>query len=153
MGGSFYFSQNNDAPNPLFTGAIPGPLLSGTGLGLNEYRAGAFLSANLGRFTYVGDLVYVQDSFYGDDIPIFEGYASYQELSFVAMQGLDVITTFEFMEPNLQLTENTTMRAGFAVEFFPWPFTELRAMVRRMWSDTNPTGGEWDMVFFAHLFL
>lgn len=153
VGGSFSFSQNNSGANPLFDGAIPGPLAGGTGQGLNEYRAGAFLSANLGRFTYLADLVYVRDSFYSDALPIFDGYASYQELSFVAAQGWDLITTFEYMDPNVQLTENTTMRAGFAVEFFPWPFTELRAMVRRMWSDSLPTGGEWDLVFFTHLFL
>jgi hypothetical protein len=64
-----------------------------------------------------------------------------------------VIGTFEFADPDLDLVDNTTMRAGLVVEFFPWPFTELRAMVRRTWSDTAATGGAWDAVFFTHLFM
>jgi hypothetical protein len=153
VGGSFYFSENNDQPNPLFTGAIPTEYGSDLGQGVNELRAGAFLMANAGRFTYLADLVYVRDNFYGESVPTFSGYASYQELSFLPLQGLDVVTMLEFMDPNVSLANNTSVRAGLAVEFFPWPFTEFRAMVRRMWSDASPTGGTWDAVLFAHLFL
>jgi hypothetical protein len=51
------------------------------------------------------------------------------------------------------LSDNVSVRAGLAIEFFPWPFTEFRAMLRRMWSEPSPTGGIWDAVLFAHLFL
>ncbi len=80
-------------------------------------------------------------------------YASYQELSFIPVQGLELISTFEFVDPDMELSDNSKSRAGFVVEFFPWAFTELRAMVRRTWDQTSPTGGTWDVVVFPHLFM
>ncbi len=153
IGGSFYYAANNDQPNPLFSGAIPPEYQAGTGLGVDDLRAGAFVTANAGRFTYLADLVYVRNDFKDPNIPVFEGYASYQELSFLPLQGLDVIAMFEFMDPNIALTENTSMRAGLALEFFPLPFTEFRLMVRRLWAESSPTGGSWDAVLFLHLFM
>lgn len=152
VGGSFYFNENVSQPNPLFTGAVPDALIMDLAEGLNEVRAGAFLTASVGRFTYLADLAFVRDDFYGNIAPV-EGYATYQELSFLATQGLDFVTTFEFMDPDLELLDNAAMRAGFIVEFFPWTYTELRAMVRRTWHDASPTGGAWDVVLFAHLFM
>lgn len=153
IGGSFYFSENNNQPSPLFTGMIPPEYLASTGQGANEYRAGVFLTANIGRFTYMTDLVYVRDEFYDPNIPVFEGYASYQELSYLVIQGIDVLVMLEFMDQNMGLTGNGTTRAGLALEFFPMEFTEMRAMVRRTWSESTPTGGSWDIVLIVHLFM
>ncbi|MBW1832131.1 MAG: hypothetical protein JRJ10_10640 [Deltaproteobacteria bacterium] len=63
------------------------------------------------------------------------------------------MTTFEFMDPDVELAGNSIIRAGWIVEFFPWPYTEFRVMVRRTWDDASLTGGAWDMVFFVHLFI
>lgn len=153
IGASFYFNQNTNSVNPLFDGAVPTDQLVEVANGLDELRAGAFLTWNLGRFTYLGDLVYLRDDFHSDAVSPVRGYASYQELSLLPIQGLDLVTTLEFADPDLELVDNTTTRAGLVVEFFPWQFTELRAMVRRTWSDTSPTGGAWDVVVFTHLFM
>ena len=153
VGGSFYFNENMNQPNPLFSGVLP-PALSGEpSQGVNEIRAGGFLTASLGRFTYIGDLVYVRDAFFSAAVAPLEGYASYQELSFVALQGLEFVLTAEFMEPNINVADDATTRLGFVIETFPLPSLELRAMVRRSWSDASPTGGAWDVVLFAHTFL
>ncbi len=153
LGLSAYWNDNGNQANPLLAGSVDPADAAEVGAGVDELRLGGFVTANLGRFTYLADLVWVRDRFASDRLPSLSGYTSYQELSFLPTQGLDVIGTFEFADPDLDLVDNTTMRAGLVVEFFPWPFTELRAMVRRTWSDTAATGGAWDAVFFTHLFM
>ena len=153
IGSSFYFSQNNNQANPLFGRSIPSADAGLVGIGVDEVRAGGFATANLGRFTYLADLAWVRDTFYSDRLTPRRGYASYQELSFLPVQGLDLVATFEFADPDMDVLDNRAMRAGFAAELFPWPFTELRAMVRRSWDQASPTGGAWDVVVFSHLFL
>ena len=145
VGGSFYGLRGIKKKNPLFGGAEVDP-------GLDELRAGAFLTASLGRFTYLADLVYVRDDFYGPALPARHGYASYQELSFVPAQGLDLIATLEFKDPDLEVLRNATLRAGLVTELHPWPSVELRAMVRRTRGDDAAAAG-WDLVVLAHLFM
>lgn len=153
LGASFYFNQNGNQANPLFGRSIPSSELAEVGAGVDELRAGAFATANLGRFTWLGDLVWVRDRFYSDRLAPLRGYASYQELSFLPTQGLDLVGTFEFADPDVDLLDNSARRAGLVVEYFPWAFTELRAMVRKTWDDASPTGGAWDVVLFTHLFM
>lgn len=153
IGLSLYWNDGYSQPNPLFSGRLPADTVGEASLGVNELRKGAFLTLNLGRFTYLGDLVLVDDDFASAQLDDIGGYASYQELSFVLRQGLELVGSFEFMEPDLEILDDSSTRAAFVVEFFPWPFTELRAMVRRRWNDDSPTGGTTDVVLFLHLFM
>lgn len=150
---SFYWSENNNQSNPLFSTVLPPAVFDGVTVGVDELRAGAFLTLNVGRLTYLGDLVWVRNDFNEVGLEPVQGYASYQELSFLAIQGLDVLATFEFMDHDLELLETSGRRVGLAIEFFPWPFTEFRIMGRRLWEETMPTGGAWDVAVFTHLFL
>ncbi|MEZ4364359.1 MAG: hypothetical protein R3B48_29560 [Kofleriaceae bacterium] len=153
IGTSVYWNQNNNQANPLFGGSIAPADAAEASVGVDELRVGGFVTANVGRFTYLGDLAWVRDEFASSRLSTLRGYTSYQELSFVPTQGIDLVGTFEFADPDTDLVDNTAKRAGLVVEFFPWPFTELRAMVRRTWSDTSPTGDAWDFVVFSHLFM
>jgi hypothetical protein len=153
VGASFYFNENVSQPNPLFSGRLPPDLAGDASQGLDEIRKGAFVTLNAGRLTYLADLVLVDDDFYSDTLASIGGYASYQELSFVAMQGLELVATFEFLEPDLEILHNSRTRAGFVAELFPWSYTELRAMFRRTWADDGPAGGSYDLVLFLHMFL
>lgn len=153
LGLSFYQNQDSNQANPLFGASVPTTLSSEVGLGVDETRLGGFVTANLGRFTYLADLVWVRDRFYSDKLAPLRGYASYQELSFVPTQGVELVSTFEFADPDVDVVDNAAKRAGLVVEVFPWPFTELRAMVRRTWNDHAATGGAWDVVVFTHLFM
>lgn len=153
LGGSFYFNENAGQANPLFVRSLPSATAPLASQGLNELRFGGFASANIGPATWLGDLVIVRDRFYSNQLSPITGYASYQELSWTVLQGLDLLSTLEYMDPDVELSNNSGLRAGFAVEFFPWPFVEMRAMVRRQISDTSPTGGTWDIVLFTHLFM
>lgn len=153
LGASFSYNDNLSQPNPLFSSELPPPLAAGTGRGVNEVRAGPFLTASLGRFTYLGDVVIVHDAFRDDAIPNLTGYATYQELSFIPLQGLELVMTYEFMDPNTRLGHNVGQRLGAVVELFPLPFTELRLMMRRRFGDRASSTDATDLVFFLHLFL
>ncbi|MBI2893368.1 MAG: hypothetical protein HYY06_07430 [Deltaproteobacteria bacterium] len=153
LGLSLYWNDGYSQPNPLFGGRLPAASVGEASRGVTEVRKGAFLTLNLGRLTYLGDLALVDDDFASDQLDDIGGYASYQELSFVLRQGLELVGTFEFMEPDLEILDDSSTRAAVVVEFFPWPLTELRAMVRRRWNDDSPTGGTTDLVLFLHLFM
>lgn len=153
VGGSFYGNQGTNQASPLFGGSLATADPMEIGRGLDELRAGGFASANLGRFTYLADLVWVRDSFYSPNLAPLRGYTSYQELSFQPRQGIDIVGTLEFADPDTEIVDNRAVRAGGVIEVFPWPFTELRAMVRKTWDRTSPTGDSWDLVLFSHLFF
>ncbi len=153
LGSSFYYSPNTDEANPLLAGSVDPARTADVSEGVDNVRAGGFLMSNLGRFSYLAELVSVHDSFKASSMPSLTGYASYQELSFVPLQGLDLIGTFEFADPDVQLGNDRRARAGLVAELFPWRLTELRTMVRRSWDRANPTGGAWDVVVFTHLFF
>lgn len=150
---SLYFSQDAAQPNPMFGRSLLPDETTAAGEGLDELRAGGFVTLGLGRFAYVADFVWVRDDFYADPIATRQGYAAYQELSFLPLVGVDLVGTFEYMEPDVDLLHNTARRAAGIVELFPIPFVELRAMGRKTWDATSPTGGSWDVVLFAHLFM
>ena len=153
VGGSFYWDDNSNQPNPLLAGSVPSSLSTEAARGVAENRVDAFVTANLGRFTYLGDIAAVRDRFSSPEVPKLTGYATYQELSFIATQGVEFIGTFEHMDPDIEVLRDARMRAGLVVEVFPFPFVELRAMVRRSWGGEAPTGGQWDTVVFLHLFM
>lgn len=153
VGGSFYFSENANQANPLLAASVPSAVAPQVSLGVNELRAGGLLMLGLGRFTYLGDLAVVHNRFNPAEVPRLMGYASYQELAFVPVQGLELVSTYEFKDPNVEVLGNTTHRAGLAVEFFPWSSTEVRAMVRRTFGDDPASSPSWDVVLFLHLFM
>jgi hypothetical protein len=153
LGGSFYWADNNNQPNPALAGDLPAALSPDAPKGVTEIRAGAFLTANVGRFTYLADAVWVRNRFTAEELPPLAGYATYQELSIILRQGLELVSTFEFLEPDVGVASDSSKRAGLVLEWFPLPFMELRTMVRRAWDGTGTTGGRWDVVLFAHLFM
>ncbi|HEX7476396.1 MAG TPA: hypothetical protein VF331_01180 [Polyangiales bacterium] len=152
-GPSFALNENVDLANPLFAAGLAKLDAKNVAQGLNELRFGGFVMASVGPFTYLADLVVVRNHFYAPELPTFMGYASYQELGWNVRQGLDLISTFEFMDSNVELTGWTSTRTGLVVEFFPWPFTEMRAMLRRTESDFAASFGSWDLSLQAHVFM
>lgn len=152
LGGSFYWSDNNAQTNPLLASSVPATANDEVKKGATEVRAGAFLTLNRGRFTYLADAAWVENRFTSEALSPLRGYATYQELSFVPTQGLELVGTYEFMDPDVEVLHNATHRAGVVMELFPLPFTEVRAMVRRTFGDLK-AGPRWDAVLFLHLFM
>lgn len=152
-GGSIYANDNVDTANPLFTGFLP---MNGDALamqGVDELRAGAFLLAGLGRFVYSGELVYVRDSFVVPGSPSLKGYASYQELDVLLFQGMEVGATLEFMDPDVDVSENSTVRFGVMTEIFLQTFFDVRLMFRATNSQVPSVGDSTEFIAFAHSFF
>jgi hypothetical protein len=155
IGGSVYLNQNVDTQNPIFNDSVPMPpagTTSPVAQGLDELRAGPFLMASLGRFTYIADAVYVRDVFNSVMLSPLRAYAAYQELSFVPFQGLDVVATMEIKNGNLDAPGHHALRFGLVAELFPFANGAVRVMVREMRVDA-PNPNVTDLTVFLHAYL
>jgi hypothetical protein len=152
-GASLYLNDNTDAANPLFDGVLGAERTMLAGEGVDELRAGAFVLANLGRFTYLGDVVYVRDAFAAPNLPNVAGYASYQELDVTIVRGVELGATLEFADRDVEISDTSAVRFGIVTELFLTSHLELRAMARRTISDRAAAGALTDFVLFAHAFF
>ncbi len=152
IGGSIYWNQNVDEQNPVFNPSISMAQMSDVSQGLDELRGNAFLIANLGRFTYIGDAVFVRDTFYAATLTPLRALTTYQELSFLPFQGLDLVATLETMNGNLDADGHHALRMGFVAELFPFASSALRVMVREMLVDApNPNVSDVNLILHAFL--
>ncbi len=147
LGASSYWNDNVDKVNPLFKPGLPGA--TDPALGVEELRVGAFVLAGLGRLSYSGELVYVTDVLKAQSGRL-EGYAAAQELGVQILQGIELLGTFEFADPDMALADNATIRVGGAAEVFVGPYFEARVMARHAFSKVAATGDVTDLLIFAH---
>lgn len=147
LGASAYYNRNVDSPNPLFVGAVD-PVAAGEGV--DELRLSAFLLVGLGRFSYQAEVVFVRDWMAAGVPGRLSGYTSAQELGVQVIQGVEVLGTLEFREPDLSLVDDATIRAGAAVVLFPLPFLDLRVMARQAFVPSPQGGDVTDVLCLAH---
>lgn len=147
VGASLYYNPNVDGPNPLFTGLVDA---TAAAQGVDELRLSAHALVGLGRFTYQAELVFVQDQFAAGAPSRLRGYTSAQELGARIFDGLDLLGTFEFQEPDVTLVDDSALRFGLALEIFPLPYLDLRVMVRRALYAPPQRGDATDVLCFAH---
>ncbi len=145
-GGSVYYNQDFDRANPLFAPRIDPDLAR---QGLDELRAGGFFTLNLGRLSLLGDAALVRDRYYAEGLGRAEGAAGYLELDLLLIQGLEALVGWEVADPDLHAGGRLDHRLSLALELFPLPFSEVRAMVRQQLGDTEIT----DFVLFLHVYL
>ncbi|MFO0726698.1 MAG: hypothetical protein U1E65_23120 [Myxococcota bacterium] len=147
LGGSFYWNDNVEKVNPLFRPSLAASI--DPGVGVDEIRADAFLLAAYGRLSYTADAVFVSDQVTGKNGHL-KGYAASQELGLVLFQGVELIGSFEFADPDIDLADDASIRVGGAAELFFGPYFELRAMARHAFSKNAATGDVTDLLVFAH---
>ncbi|MBI4509516.1 MAG: hypothetical protein HY698_07750 [Deltaproteobacteria bacterium] len=155
MGGSFYFSDNLPSVNPLAPATAVAPRDVGRiGEGVHEIRTGAFGGLSLGRLTLQGEIDYVRDDFVAQGLERWHGYVSFAELSFLPVQGVDLLATYEFADPDLRVGRNGFHRVGGVVELFPMELVELRGQYRYTTSSAGPPrDGMHELIVYLHLFL
>jgi hypothetical protein len=146
IGGSFYTNQSFDRPNPMFAARIDA---AEAAPGVDEIRAGGFLTFNVGRLSILADAIYVKDRFTLAGLAEAEGFALYGELHLLALRGVEILAGFELRDADLEAHVRDG-RGSLAVEVFPFPFTEIRAMVRHQRGDSGPIT---DATLFLHVFL
>ena len=133
-----------------------------------DLRYGPYLMASTGRLTYLGE-VDLRKTVDNAEETEYRSLASYNEVDFLAAQGLDITALFEFFDPETRLTPNTVYRVGGGFELFPSPNTELKLLYRHtlpmseedlaaaagdertLFSAASANFGE--MVFFFHVFI
>ncbi|MBK6685284.1 MAG: hypothetical protein IPG45_12510 [Deltaproteobacteria bacterium] len=147
VGASIYYNPNVDSPNPLFTGLVDP---NSAAQGVDELRLSAHALVGFGRFTYQAEWVFVQDQFAVGAPGRLRGYTSAQELGARIIDGLDLLGTFEFQEPDVSLIDDGALRFGVALEIFPLPYLDLRLMVRRALYAQPQRGDGTDVLCFAH---
>lgn len=147
IGDSLYYNPNVNGPNPLFTGLVDP---AAAAQGVDELRLSAHALVGLGRFTYQAELVFMQDRFATGVPTRLRGYTSAQELGARIVDGLDLLGTFEFQEPDVSLIDDGALRFGVALEIFPLPYLDLRVMVRRALYAQPQRGDDTDVLCFAH---
>ena len=83
---------------------------------------GGFGGFNVGRFTFLGELDYIFDSFEErEDVSQFAGFL---EGDFLVIRGLNIKTTYGFLDPNRDIGENARVRWRFCAEVFPTQFVQ-----------------------------
>lgn len=91
---------------------------------------GPFASVSAGRWTWLGEC-----DWSGVDPDGAGGertrWVASQELTMNAARGIDLRATWDFVDPDLDRKSGAWWRAGGGVEFLPYPFLALHAMVRR----------------------
>ena len=83
---------------------------------------GGFGGFNVGRFTFLGELDYIFDSF--EEREGVNQFAGFLEGDFLVIRGLNIKTTYGFLDPNRDIGENARVRWRFGVEVFPTQFVQ-----------------------------
>lgn len=121
--------------------------------GVREFRSGVHAALSYGRFTWLGELDQVWNESRARPQSA-RAVVAYQELSFLPAQGLDLIVSHEYTDPDYELQSGIVQRYGASVELYPWDFVELKVMYR--WTsapDGHPLDDVRDWMGFVHLFF
>ncbi len=146
-GASLSFGPRQPTANPAIT------VMLDPAAGFRELRLGAHLGVAIGRLAYLAEIdrVAVRANQAGPEI---HALVSYQELSFVPAQGLDLQVLHEYWDADTGLAGGRLQRWAGSVEVYPWEYVELKAMYRRTFGpDTHPLDGTQEVVALLHLFF
>jgi len=85
--------------------------------------AGGFAGITFGRFTVLGEADWIFDT--PDEGEFLDQFAAYVEGNFLVTPGLNLKTTYGFLDPNVDIGENARVRWRFGAEWFPIPFLQV----------------------------
>ena len=163
-GASLSYGPRQPAANPAIT-----VMLDPAG-GFEETRLGVHLGVAIGRLSYLGEIDRVAVRANPGGMPAggmpagggatgragtqVRALLSYQELSFVPVQGIDVQLLHEYWDPDTALAGGRLQRWGGSVEVYPWEYVELKALYRRTYAPaSHPLDGTQEVVALLHLFF
>jgi hypothetical protein len=111
--------------------AIGGSFLEDEGERISDRAGGPFASISLGRLTWIGECDWKRNAS-GETT----AFVTSHELSGRLVQGLDLIATYDFLDPNLDARTGARRRLGFGVDSLPLPFLGILVMVN--FHDSDP---------------
>ncbi len=149
----------------------PGPVRLAVGVSglfnrqeqMRKAALGAYAMASLGRFTYLGEVDYLETQ----DISVPEAFrdtiaqlVTFHELSMLLFRGFDLKLSLESADLDLQASPNQVTRMGIGVEYFPVELVGLSLQYRRLVADPSfvlGTGervdGDQDLAVVFHFFF
>jgi hypothetical protein len=118
----------------------------------NYGTGGTFGYLTWRRFTWLGQVDWTLDDPQGEGHTT--GFVTSSEVSYLLRQGLEVLATYDLLDPDYNLKTGATTRVGGGVFVMPRPFVTLEALVRSTMIDPgiDVTGSDyWETVVQFHL--
>ena len=144
LGASGYYNMAGNAPED-------DP--SGEDTRVEDLKAGGFAGLSLGRFTWLGEMDYWRRDDRSAAFPVGQLF-SYQELAFLAIQGLDILFTYELWDPDVEVSGDAVHRVGGGLELYVWPYSEVDLMYRYSLADErNDMANVHEAIVVAHFFF
>ncbi len=115
-------------------------------------RFGGFGGMAYGRLAYLFELDEFRDK--PDRNHRIVGYAAFNELSLVVLEGVQLAGTYEFRDPNEKISDDGLHRLGVSLNLFPWQFFEFEVVLRQTIADPkSPVAGFIEGMVVLHAFL
>lgn len=120
---------------------------------IEDRRAGAFAGLSLGRFVWLGEADFSRIDDRQAEAAVTR-FASYQELGFLALQGVELVASYELWDDDISVGGNAAHRFGAALELHPWPMTEVAFLYRYIHADPqNAMASLHEALALVHLFF
>ncbi len=123
---------------------------------IEDLRYGAFAGLSVGRISWIGEAVMRRSDDRSKTAAegITTTFASMQELSVLAIDGLDIIGSYELWDDDTTAAGNAIHRYGVGFDAYPWPFTEFGFRYRRTRGDTRHVmSGLSEYILVSHVFF
>jgi hypothetical protein len=112
------------------------------GLDQERWAGGPFGGASWGPVTWWGELDWLHSIFPapagGSPLKITTSFTTSQELSIQIVQGVDVVGTYDFHDPDMNFASGAGERIGGGVEAWPFPALRVRAKLNYFRLDDGP---------------
>ena len=138
-----------------------GPVMAGIGAsGVYRHAPGGKLdlmglrgSLSLTNLTWLGEVDRMRRE--SPLSPVQVGLSTSHELSWALRQGLEVLATYDFYDPETDLQSGARSRYGAGVFLMPRPYLSIEALYRTTRTDPGPAlAGDWDeAVAQLHVFF
>lgn len=112
------------------------------GTGLHRWTGGPFAGAAYGRLAWWGELDWTHtvrpDPAGGPPLDVRTGITASHELAVRLVQGVDLVATWDFHDPDVRTASGAGRRVGLGIDALLWPFLEVRAKDNRFTRDPGP---------------
>ena len=121
-----------------------------------DTRLSAFGGLTVGRLTWIGEAVLrsTDDRSLSAQEGVNSTFASMQELAVLAVDGLDLLASYELWDDDTDAKGNAVHRIGVGFDVYPWPFTEIGFRYRVISADERHLmAGLSEYLVVAHAFF
>ncbi|MBI2377236.1 MAG: hypothetical protein HYV07_24765 [Deltaproteobacteria bacterium] len=120
---------------------------------VEDLKGGLLGGLTIGRFTYLGEVDYWRRDDRTREAAVGQ-LVSYQELGFLVTQGLDLVMTYELLDPSVNVQGDAVHRFGAGFDTYLWPYSELSVFYRGTVADPKSELSKLrELMVVAHLYF